>query len=108
MQNKKQTSIFLKNIKNYLLFFNIGIKNTLHYKISLLMNISFTFFIVIFLFYFWKTIGEAGVSFVNTKFIFYIIIAFGVGNTLSLSWDFINIIKSRGGTAVKDLTYLLL
>lgn len=108
MNTEKETPNFLKNVKNYNLFFKIGIKNTMHYKISLIMNVLFTFFIVVFLFYFWKTIGEAGVSFVDNKFIFYIIVAFGVGTTLSLNWMFINVIKSRGGTAVKDLTYLLL
>jgi len=97
-----------KDVRNYLMFFRIGIKNATYYKISLVLEVLFTFFVIVFLFYFWKTLGESGVSFVNSKFIFYILLAFAIGNTLSLQWSFIQIIKSDGGTSVKDLTYLLI
>ena len=96
-----------KDIKNYLMFFRIGIKNAIYYKIALILEVFFTFFVIVFLFYFWNTLGDGGVSFVDSKFVFYIVLAFAIGNTLNLQWSFIQIIKSEGGTAVKDLTYLL-
>jgi hypothetical protein len=33
---------------------------------------------MIFLFYFWTVLGKCGVSFVDTKFMFYIILAFAI------------------------------
>ncbi|MCA9487060.1 MAG: ABC-2 family transporter protein [Candidatus Woesearchaeota archaeon] len=97
-----------KSLKNYLLFFRIGLKNSLYYKSSLILEIFFTFFVLLFLFSFWETLAKEGVSFVTSSFIVYILLAFAINNTLYLEWSFIDIIKSEGGTAVKDLTYLLI
>lgn len=98
---------FKEHIKYYKNFFLIGLKSSMYYKIAILLEFLFSLLTLIFLYYFWTTLGDSGVSFVDSRFILYIIISFALATTLILDWDFVEIIKSDSGTAIKDLTYLI-